>query len=92
MASPRFTPTTPADLYTPTYTVLRRSAPKDYEIRSYEPFTVIKRRMDAGGTGTAFSSLAGYIFGANKQQKKMAITTPVFSLADAKVRARSLLG
>ena len=35
MASPRFTPTTPADLYTPTYTVLRRSAPKDYEIRSY---------------------------------------------------------
>ena len=84
---------TPAGLETPRYDVL--DARPTWEVRRYEPFSTVTRSMDvvatsAGGeeeeasaskgSGTsAFRELAGYIFGGNKEEKKMAMTTPVLT-------------
>ena len=84
---------TPAGLETPRYDVL--DARPTWEVRRYEPFSTLTRSMDvvattsAGGeeeasagkgSGTsAFRELAGYIFGGNKEEKKMAMTTPVLT-------------
>lgn len=54
-----------------------------YEIRRYGPYIVAEvdvvatSERDAGGEG--FRILAGYIFGDNEQQAKMAMTAPVES-------------
>lgn len=59
----------------------------------YEPFAVAETNMQpstssnaesstrspAGEGGSAFNDLAGYLFGANKQQEKMQMTMPVFT-------------
>ena len=83
---------TPAGLETPRYDVI--DARPTWEVRRYEPFSTVTRSMDvvatsAGGeeeastgkgSGTsAFRELAGYIFGGNKEEKKMAMTTPVLT-------------
>lgn len=61
------------------YTVIR--VEQDFEIRFYPSATMAmisssaKSYKDLGGSG--FSKLAGYIFGGNKDRKKIAMTTPV---------------
>ena len=52
-----------------------------YEVRRYEPYIVAEVDVSAdserGAGNRAFRILAGYIFGDNKPQKKMAMTAPV---------------
>lgn len=53
----------------------------------YEPFLVAEAAFDAspeksdpaGKGGQAFRDLAGFLFGKNKQQAKMSMTTPVLT-------------
>ena len=79
---------TPEGLKTPEYKTLRRY--RDFEIREYERFMVAETtttsekssgsaKMFDDEAGKAFSRLAGYIFGKNDKEKKMDMTTPVFS-------------
>jgi len=71
---------TPDGLETPTYTVLAERGV--YEVREYSEFSVcsfnMKEAPEQAGFG-AFNALAGYIFGKNKEEKKMAMTTPVIN-------------
>lgn len=75
---------TPPDLGGPKYTILKKRA--DYEVRRYEPYLVAERPFTSDGTVPtaperrgAFQALAKYIFGGNKSETKMAMTTPVLS-------------
>ncbi|KAJ1485146.1 SOUL hem-binding protein [Baffinella frigidus] len=69
---------TPEGLETPKYEVLAEM--QGFEVREYAEFTVCSTPM---GTGfSAFESLAGYVFGKNQEEKKMAMTTPVISSPD----------
>ena len=57
---------------------------KDVEIRQYEPYVVAEVVMPSGPNDAgnrAFPILAGYIFGKNKGEKKMAMTAPVTQTA-----------
>lgn len=78
------------DLETPDFKILKRT--RAYEIREYPPFLVAETNMDrtpssgveggvnpAGAGNNAFNTLAGYIFGKNEGEEKMAMTTPVFT-------------
>lgn len=81
----------PADLETPKYTVLKRKS--NFEIRKYDPFSVCSVSISASRplnnatdaavaspeqpSSRAFGSLAGYLFGKNKDQQAMKMTTPV---------------
>lgn len=85
---------TPQGLETPKYSTLYES--KEWEVRSYKSFSVCSAPMEPSaqqGSG-AFNSLAGYIFGKNSQQEKMAMTTPVISsspLIEASSRKMSFI-
>ena len=62
----------------PPYQIVRRLG--DLEVRSYAPYTVAEvvvsaTAEDAGNQ--AFPILAGYIFGKNRGDRKMAMTAPV---------------
>lgn len=82
---------TPSGLETPTYSVLESKG--TWEVRKYDQFSVCSVNVvknsqdnaespaDKGGSG-AFGSLAGYIFGRNKEANKMAMTTPVVMSGD----------
>ena len=50
-----------------------------YQLREYEPFIVAQTQTDLGRTelSRGFRILAGYIFGRNQSQEKMAMTAPV---------------
>lgn len=81
----------PSDLETPKYTVLKSKS--NFEIRKYDPFSVCSVSISAARTvnnstdaavaspeqpsSRAFGSLAGYLFGKNKEQQAMKMTTPV---------------
>jgi hypothetical protein len=81
----------PADLETPQYTVLQQKS--NFEIRKYDPFSVcsvsvsttrpVNNATDEAvaspeqPSSRAFGSLAGYLFGKNKEQQAMKMTTPV---------------
>ncbi len=57
---------------------------KDVEIRQYDPYVVAEVVVPAGSSDAgnrAFPILAGYIFGKNKGEKKMAMTAPVTQTA-----------
>ena len=70
---------TPEGLQAPSYKVVESC--DLYEIRDYEGYTVASTSMDAGEdpakAGTAFNTLASYLFGANEESKSMTMTTPV---------------
>jgi SOUL heme-binding protein len=56
-----------------------------YEIRRYEPALIAQTAMPTMSredTGQAFRAIAGYIFGGNERQDKIAMTSPV--IMDAK--------
>ena len=67
---------TPSGLESPTYEVVKSETDSGYEIRKYDDFAVCSTTDFAGPSG--FKALAGYIFGKNKEETKMAMTTPVF--------------
>ena len=62
----------------PPYTVLQRH--EGFEVRRYEPYlvaqTVVQADAEAAGN-RGFRVLAGYIFGANKGARRIAMTAPV---------------
>lgn len=64
----------------PKFTVVEQF--DDWELRRYAPYLVAETRVDGNlrqsGNG-AFRILAGYIFGDNEPQRKMAMTAPVIS-------------
>jgi len=68
---------TPDGLETPKYQVAAEKG--SWEVREYEEFSVcsfdMKSSPEKAGFG-AFNALAGYIFGKNQEQLKMAMTTP----------------
>lgn len=70
---------TPEGLQSPSYTVVESL--DLYEVRDYEGYTVASTPMDEGEdmatAGTAFNTLASYLFGSNEESKAMAMTTPV---------------
>jgi hypothetical protein len=70
---------TPEGLQEPAYTVAEKC--DLYEIRDYEGYTVASTTMKAGEematAGTAFNTLASYLFGGNQASKSMEMTTPV---------------
>lgn len=63
----------------PEYTVVEDMG--TYEIRRYEPYLVaevdVAATSEKNAGGRAFRILAGYIFGDNEPQTKMAMTAPV---------------
>ena len=70
----------------PAYEVLLQT--KYYEVRRYQPYIVAEVDVDddfkrAGNS--AFRVLAGYIFGDNQPQQKMAMTAPVESSAGVRM-------
>ena len=81
---------TPKDLETPSYTVLSPSF-KTWEVRQYDDFAVCSTMMNVNEPGPgAFNALAGYIFGKNSVQEKMAMTTPVLSTTDPSSSRRKM--
>lgn len=67
------------DLETPRYEVLQKDPAGVFEVRRYDPYSVVRMSAGADRNGTkSFFALAGYIFGkSNTAQEKMAMTTPV---------------
>ncbi len=68
----------------PKYVVLEQR--DGYELRQYEPYLVAQTEVTGSqrsGGNQAFRVLAGYIFGNNRQQEKMAMTIPVTSQRNA---------
>jgi hypothetical protein len=76
------TPMTSHAIEEPAYTVVRQL--KDIEIREYPSFTVAETIVTGPGSeagNRAFPILAGYIFGKNKGERKLAMTAPVTQTA-----------
>ncbi|KAI3714770.1 hypothetical protein L6452_21730 [Arctium lappa] len=67
------------DLETPKYHILKRTA--TYEVRKYSPFIIVETQSDKLAGSTGFNDVAGYIFGKNSREEKIAMTTPVFTQA-----------
>jgi len=70
----------------PSYRVVERR--EAFEIREYAPYLVAETvvggsREEAGNAG--FRILAGYIFGKNRGEKKIAMTAPVTQAEPAKI-------
>ena len=67
------------DIETPNYTVIQRI--DKVEIRQYPNMVVAKTSLTSGSFDTSgsqgFRSIAGYIFGGNEQNQKIAMTAPV---------------
>lgn len=62
----------------PKYEVLVKDG--DFEIRKYQPYIIAKTTVNGdfkNSSGDAFRILAGYIFGKNKGEKKISMTSPV---------------
>ncbi len=61
------------------YTVILQD--EDFEIRLYQPMLIAETVIDANYANSGsigFNRLAGYIFGNNRQQEKIAMTAPVY--------------
>jgi len=85
----------PEGLEEPSYTVVKES--DLYEIRSYEAYSMASTSMSSSKTddnaalegmaaGSAFNTLASYIFGANDLNKPMDMTTPVTTTSAGDMR------
>ncbi|RPH39285.1 MAG: heme-binding protein [Burkholderiales bacterium] len=65
----------------PDYEVLRRLDAPDVELRRYAPYVVAQVRIDGASADRAdsdgFRTLAGYIFGKNKGERRLEMTAPV---------------
>lgn len=63
----------------PEYTVLKKF--DEFEIREYPSLYVAKTKMNTSGydgnSSEGFRTIAGYIFGGNEKQQKIAMTSPV---------------
>lgn len=62
----------------PKYEVLEKDG--NFEIRKYSSYIVAETMIEGNyddSSGKAFKILAGYIFGKNKGEKKIAMTSPV---------------
>ena len=62
----------------PKYTILLKEG--DFEIRQYSSYVIAETTIDGdfdNASGDAFRILAGYIFGKNKGEAKIAMTSPV---------------
>lgn len=73
---------TPKGLEEPPFEVT--ASGEGFEVRRYEKFTVASRKMSAKGGGDTmassaegFNTLAGYLFGDNKEERSMKMTMPV---------------
>jgi SOUL heme-binding protein len=85
---------TPEGLQGPEYTVVALS--DGYEIRDYLGYTVASTTMgkvgepfkmdDVASSGTAFNSLAAYLFGGNAEGKVLSMTTPVATTIGGEMR------
>jgi hypothetical protein len=82
---------TPEGLQGPLYTVVESCEP--YEIREYPGYMVASTTMEEEAedlamvsSGTAFNTLATYLFGANDQAKPMSMTTPVTTTSSGDMR------
>jgi hypothetical protein len=85
---------TPEGLVGPKYDVVKRA--DGYEIRDYEGYKVASTSMakvgetysldDLAKSGTAFNTLAAYLFGANEEGKIMDMTTPVSTTSVGEMR------
>jgi hypothetical protein len=85
---------TPEGLVGPKYNVV--SSANGYEIRDYEGYKVASTSMSKVGetysldditkSGTAFNTLAAYLFGANDEGKVMDMTTPVSTTSVGEMR------
>ena len=82
---------TPVDLQGPEYTVV--SSTELYEIRDYAAYKVCSTATTEGDNyedlatyGTAFQTLATYIFGANEGAEKLDMTTPVTTTSTGEMR------
>ena len=76
------TPMTSRATEEPAYTVIKKLG--DVEIREYAPITVAEVVVAGDQTtagNAAFPILAGYIFGKNKGERKLAMTAPVTQTA-----------
>ncbi len=70
----------------PTYSV--ESKNPNYEIRNYAPVVVAETKIDSNfenAGNQAFRILAGYIFGANQSNTKIAMTAPVSQSRSEKI-------
>jgi len=71
----------------PKYTVAKKDG--DIEIRLYEPFIVAETVVDTTdleeASNEGFRRLAGFIFGGNKVQRKIAMTSPVTTEQSQKI-------
>lgn len=77
------TPMTSHAIEEPFYTVIRQL--EAIEIREYASFTVAETIVTGSGSeagNRAFPILAGYIFGNNKGERKLAMTAPVTQTAN----------
>lgn len=83
----------PEGLEEPAYTVVEEN--DLYEIRSYEAYSVVSTTVSSSSdvsalegmaAGSAFNTLAGYIFGGNEESKVMEMTTPVTTTSAGDMR------
>lgn len=75
---------TPEGLKEPPYSLVKKT--EDYELRDYETYVAASTSMmedeeysfdDAFNSGNGFNTLASYLFGGNKDEKALSMTTPV---------------
>lgn len=68
---------------------------ENFEVRKYEPAVFTSVELDSGSyksvSSKGFNILAGYIFGGNEGNKKIAMTTPVMMELNDKMTMRFLV-
>jgi hypothetical protein len=70
----------PMAIEEPGYEVVRRLEGADVEVRRYAPYVVAQVRVDGPADradSEGFRTLAGYIFGKNKGERRLEMTAPV---------------